>query len=351
MSAGDRFGLLEHEDLVIRRGVRSGVTMAVAIHSTALGPSLGGLRIWGYSSEREAVDDVLRLSRGMTFKAAAAGLELGGGKGVICADSSTLAVADRAAVLDDFADLVEELDGRYITAEDVGTSSADMLAIAARTEHVVGLPASTGGAGDPSPFTALGVESAMRACAADAFGDGDLRGLDVVVIGLGHVGARLAARLADAGARLTLSDIDPAKRSVAERLGAGWTEPAAAVAIPCDVLAPCALGGFIDKRTVSALGSRIVCGAANNQLADDRLAEVLAEREIIYAPDFIANAGGLISCFRELSGRDTEWADEKTRAIEASTGRILEAARERGVTSLEAAFELANERLLGVVRH
>ena len=186
--------MTEHEELVVRRGSRSGATIAVAIHSTALGPALGGARMWRYGDPDEAVADVLRLARGMTLKAAAAGLDLGGGKGVICLPDGEAAEnpSRRRDMLLDFADLVESLGGRYVTAEDVGTGSADMTTISTRTRHVVGLPSEAGGVGDPSPFTAAGVYAAMRACAERRFGTSDLRGLGVVVIGLGHVGARLA---------------------------------------------------------------------------------------------------------------------------------------------------------------
>ena len=204
----------DHEQLLVRRGRRSGATMAVAIHSTALGPALGGLRLWHYESDGEGIADVLRLASGMTMKSAAAGLDLGGGKGVICSPASadTLSWTLRREMLLDFGDLVESLEGRYITAEDVGTGAEDMAAIAERTAHVTGLPQTGGGAGDPSPFTAIGVEAAMRACIDTRFGSRDLRGLGVVVVGLGHVGARLAMRMRAAGVRLIVADTDQRSR-------------------------------------------------------------------------------------------------------------------------------------------
>ena len=271
-----------------------------------LGPALGGVRMWRYPDLEAAVADALRLARGMTLKAAAAGLDLGGGKGVVWTAERprALSPALRHEILLDFGDLVESLDGRYVTAEDVGTGSADMTTIATRTRHVVGLPAEAGGVGDPSPFTAAGVDAAMRACAERRFGTSDLRGLSVVVIGLGHVGARLAERLADAGARLTVTDVDPGKREFARRLGADWIEPEDAVTASCDILAPCALGGVISAANASAIRAAIVCGAANNQLTDDELAVHLAQRGIVYAPDFLANSGGLITCYGELHDLD-----------------------------------------------
>ena len=343
----------DHEQLVMRRGRRSGATVAVAIHSTVLGPALGGARMWWYPRTEEAITDVLRLAEGMTYKASAAGLDLGGGKGVICAPgpTSSLSWSFRREMLLDFADLVDSLDGAYITAEDVGTGVEDMLAIAERTDHVAGLPPDDGGSGDPSPFTAIGVEAAMRACVEHLRGEPDLRGLGVTVIGLGHVGARLAMRLANAGARLTVTDADPRKRDLAPRLDARWVEPEDAVESECDVLAPCALGGTISAETIGSLRARIVCGAANNQLQSEALADELAAAGILYAPDFIVNAGGLISCFRELRDLDEEWAHDHTLALEGTMRQVLLSAEARGLTPLAAARALAAERLDAAVAH
>ena len=341
---------LDHEQLAVHRGRRSGLQMAVAIHSTVLGPALGGVRLWRYPAPIHGVADAMRLARAMTYKAAAAGLELGGGKGVICAPAGNGATLDiggarRRAILHDFGDLVESLDGRYVTAEDVGTGADDMATIAERTRHVTGLPVDRGGSGDPSTFTAIGVAAAMRACAARRFGTRELAGLRVCVVGLGHVGARLARLLAPAGAVLTVSDIDPAKRAVAEELGANWAEPTEALLAGCDVLALCARGGAVDRSNFTELNCAILCGAANNQLADESLAVLLEERGVLYAPDFIANAGGLINVYRELHGYGEERARELALGIEETMGRILDQARERRMTPLAAAHELARERL------
>ena len=336
----------EHEDLVVHRGERSGGCVVVAVHSTVLGPALGGVRMWHYRTTEDAVRDALRLAAGMTYKAAAAGLDLGGGKGVICApDGAAATGAVRRALLLDFADLVESLDGRYITAEDAGTAPEDLVAIAQRTEHVTGLPVEHGGAGDPSPVTALGVEAAMRACARQRFDSADLSGAKVVVVGPGHVGEPLARSLARAGADLVLSDIDDGKRALAAELGASWVDPAEAMVAECDVLAPCALGGAIHAGNVKLLRCGIVCGSANNQLADDALDADLAERGVLYAPDFIVNAGGLIHVYREIQGYSAERARELAMGIERTLGSVLEAADERSVTPLRAARELAHERL------
>jgi leucine dehydrogenase len=336
----------DHEDLVVRKGRRSGRYVIVAIHSTALGPALGGVRLWHYEATVDGARDALRLARGMTYKAAAAGLELGGGKGVICApERAPPAGQDRRALLLDFGDLVESLSGRYITAEDVGIAAEDLVAISERTSHLTGLPPDHGGSGDPSPFTALGVEAAMRACVRERFGSPELSGRRIVIAGLGHVGSKLARLLAEAGAELAVSDIDPAKRSLAAELGAEWIGPSQEMLAHCDILAPCALGGAIDAANLPLLDCGIVCGCANNQLADEGLADAVAERGILYAPDFIVNAGGLIHVYREIRGYSEDEARQLTLGIEANLGGILTAARERGVTPLRAARELARERL------
>jgi leucine dehydrogenase len=325
----------DHEDLVVRKGRRSGRYVIVAIHSTALGPALGGVRLWHYEATVDGARDALRLARGMTYKAAAAGLGLGGGKGVICAPGGAPPAAqDRRALLLDFGDLVESLSGRYITAEDVGIAAEDLVAISERTSHLTGLPPDHGGSGDPSPFTALGVEAAMRACARERFGSPDLSGRRIVVAGLGHVGSKLARRLADAGAELAVSDIDSAKRSLATDLEAEWIEPSTEMLAECDLLAPCALGGAIDAANLPRLRCEVVCGCANNQLADESLADGLAERGILYAPDFIVNAGGLIHVYREIRGYSENEARRLALGIEANLDRVLPTAHARAFTPL-----------------
>jgi leucine dehydrogenase len=342
---------LEHEDLVVHRGQRSDLYMAVAIHSTALGPALGGVRLWHYGEVIEGVRDALRLAHGMTYKAAVAGLDLGGGKGVICAPSGPPDAERRRAMLLDFGDLVESLGGRYITAEDVGMTPADLAVIAERTAHVTGLDAARGGSGDPSPFTAMGLEAAMHACARERFGSPELRGLRIGIAGLGHVGANLARRLADAGAVLVVSDINPAKRAIAEELGARWVEPERLLLVNSDILAPCALGGAIDHELVPRLSCDAICGSANNQLADEALADELAARDILYAPDYVVNAGGLIHVYREIRGYSEEEAVELVLGIEMTLDRVLDIAESEGITPLAAAKRLAEERLVAGVTH
>jgi leucine dehydrogenase len=338
--------LLAHEEVVVRRGERSGIYIVVSIHSTALGPSLGGLRLWRYEALGDAIADGLRLSEAMTYKASAAGLDLGGGKAVICVPPEhRLSPDERRELMLDVGDVVESLEGRYVTAEDVGTGTDDMVVIRERTEHVAGLPIDSGGSGDPSPITARGVESAIRASCEHRYGSGHLADRRVSVIGLGHVGSRLAERLAADGAELAVSDIDPAKREIAEALGARWLDPVDATTAECEVLAPCALGGAIDGENVERLRCEIVCGAANNVLADRTLAGRLAERGILYAPDFIANAGGLINVYSEVHSLDSERLEALVGGIGEALGRVFEAAEARSVTPLAAARALAEERL------
>jgi len=340
----------EHEELVARRGSRSGLYTVVAVHSTALGPALGGCRMWHYSTATDAADDALRLSRAMTLKAAAAGLSLGGGKGVICLPpgAGTPEGSARRDVLLDFADTVDALDGSYITAEDVGTSARDMVTIAERTPYVTGLPAVHGGSGDPSAFTARGVAAAMRACCAAAFGEADLAGRTVAVVGCGHVGEHLARRLAAAGARLLLADVDERKRSLAVELPrAAWAEPAEAVLAKVDVLAPCALGGVLDDSTAPRVCARVICGAANNQLGRDGVAAYLAARGVLYAPDFVVNAGGLINVAAELDagGYDAERTAARVAEIEGVMAAVLAEAAAADTTPLAAAIRRARRRL------
>ncbi|MBX5469127.1 MAG: Glu/Leu/Phe/Val dehydrogenase [Thermoleophilaceae bacterium] len=337
---------LDHEELVIRKGRRTGVYTIVAVHSTTLGPALGGCRMWRYESSADGARDALRLSRAMTFKAAACGLALGGGKGVICLEPGDAPTGGRRReLLLDFADTVDVLHGSYIIAEDVGTSAADMAVIREVTKWVSGLPRELGGSGDPSPFTALGVVMAMRACCAHRFGSPELTGRTISVVGAGRVGSELAKLLAGAGAELTLSDIDGSRRGLADELGARWTDPSSGMLAKVDVLAPCALGGVIDQVNVDRLRCRVVCGSANNQLAHEGLAEDLAARGVLYAPDFIANAGGLINVSLELGEYDPGDARRRVEGIEETMAELLRRADAEGITPLAAAYELARQRL------
>jgi leucine dehydrogenase len=333
--------------MLVRRGRRSGLYTVVAIHSTIRGPSLGGCRMWHYDDARGGVRDAMRLSRAMTFKAAVAGLPLGGGKGVIMVPPDvTLAGERRRAALLDFADTVEVLDGRYITAEDVGTSSRDMSLISRRTHHVAGLSKQRGGSGDPSPLTALGVEVAIRTCCERVFGTSSLQDRTLSLVGLGHVGARVAKLCVRGGARLIAADVDPDKQRIAEELGARWVTPAEALEAEADVFVPCALGGILNDESVPQLRVRIVAGAANNQLATDTVADLLVARGILWAPDFVANAGGLINIAVEREGYDAARARRRVREIAGTLRQIFDHAEASGGSPLTAALELARRRLV-----
>lgn len=306
--------------------------------------------MWSYDHPALAVRDALRLARAMTYKAACADQPLGGGKGVIALPPGVrLTGRLRRDALLDFGETVERIGGRYVTAEDVGIASRDMAVIAEATRHVTGLATSRGGSGDPSPFTALGVEAALRTTAAQAFGDSSLKGRSVAVIGLGHVGSRVATRCARAGASLVVADVDPAKRALADRLGARWTTPARALTAKVDLLSPCALGGLLDEAVVPRLRCRAIAGAANNQLATDTVAGQLAARGIVWAPDFVVSAGGIVNIAVELepSGYDAAVARRRVRAIGDTLAEIFAAADASGTTPLAAALARGEQRLAG----
>lgn len=339
---------LDHEELYVRRGPRSGLTTIVAVHSTVRGPALGGCRLWNYDHPALAVRDALRLARAMTYKAACAEQPLGGGKGVIALPPGLrLTGRLRRDALLDFGETVDRLGGRYVTAEDVGIAARDMAVMAEATRHVSGLATRLGGSGDPSPFTALGVEEALRTVAAHAFGDRSLRGRTIAVIGLGHVGARVAQRCARAGARLVVADVDPSKRALADRLGARWMTPASALTAKVDLLSPNALGGLLDEAVVPRLRCRAIAGAANNQLATDGVARELAARGIVWAPDFVVSAGGIVNIAVELepSGYDAAVARRRVRVIGETLAELLATAEEQRTTPLAAALELGERRL------
>jgi len=303
--------------------------------------------MWRYDDTRAALRDALRLSRAMTFKSAVANLPLGGGKGVIVLPSEPLAPRGRRDVLLDFADTVQALRGSYVTAEDVGTSARDMQVIAQGTSHVSGLSRRRGGSGDPSPFTALGVQAAIAASCERAFGSASLRGRSICVSGLGHVGLPLAKGLLRAGATVLASDIDGSKRDVIRSAGGRWVAPAKALCQAVDVFAPCALGGVLTDESVAELQAPVVAGAANNQLADDEVAELLADRGILWAPDFVANAGGIINIAVELEpdGYDSARARIRVRGIGDTIREVFDEAIASRTTPLGAAMRLAKRRL------
>lgn len=335
-----------HERVLTAQGARSGLVITVALHSSALGPALGGCRVWTYPTWADGQADALRLSAAMTLKNAAAGLDAGGGKSVIALPMGThLDGERRRAALLDLGDLVEALDGRYRTAEDVGTTEHDMVVVRERTEHVVGLPAEKGGAGEPAGATALGVYSSIAPTLEAAFGSGEIAGRSFVISGLGQVGGRLARMLAGESARLIVTDIDAGKQQLASELGAEWIAPDRALTTPADVLVPAGLGGILTDETIDALPVKAVVGPANNPLADRSGAERLQQRGIVYAPDFVVNAGGVIHL--EGIGHGQDWPTIATRltAIGDTVRNVLTGAEQQGTTTLEAAEALAYARI------
>lgn len=329
-----------HEQVSFGYDAGSGYRGIIAIHDTTLGPSLGGTRYWNYSSEAEAVTDVLRLSRAMTYKAAVARLRLGGGKSVIIGDPRA---ARRDDVLRAHGRHIERLGGRYITAEDVGTTPDDMAILRRETRHVMGLE---GGSGDPSPFTALGVYRGMKACAHHRWGNDALSGRTVAVQGVGNVGYHLCRHLRDEGATLVVTDVDAEKvcRVVSE-LGARAVRPPEIYQTRADILAPCALGGVINDETLPRLEVEIIAGGANNQLAEERHGNLLEQRGITYAPDYVINAGGLISVGSELHGWTQEQVRSKVWAIYDTVLLVLRIAKEDGIPTYAAADRLGERRL------
>lgn len=329
-----------HEQVLIGRDDASGYHGIIAIHSTSLGPAVGGTRFWHYVSEEEALTDALRLSQGMTYKNALAGLPLGGGKSIIIGNNHT---PDREALLRAHGRFVDTLKGRYITAEDVGTSPADMEIVRLETQHVGGL---LDRSGDPSPHTARGVFRAIQASAKFRWNAGDLSGVTVAIQGLGNVGYNLAKLLYEAGAKLIVTDVNAGNmaRVVAE-CGAGTVQPAEIFSVRADIFAPCALGGVINDQTIPELKVEIVAGAANNQLLEDRHGTMLRDRKILYAPDYVANVGGVLNGCRELLGWTAEHAGEKVDAIYDTILRIFETAKAQEITTNQAADRLAEDRL------
>lgn len=332
-----------HEKVAFWSDREVGLRAIIAIHDTTLGPALGGTRMWPYASEEKALMDVLRLSEGMTYKASVAGLDLGGGKAVIIGDPAR----DKSeALFRSYGRFVESLNGKYITAEDVGTRVDDMVYVSMETRHVTGLPASHGGSGDPSPLTAFGVYKGMKACTRAVLGSESLGNLTIAIQGLGKVGYTLAEYLTGEGARVIASDINVQAATHARRdLGVEIVDPEKIYDVDCDVFAPCALGGIINDNTIPRLRSRIIAGSANNQLRDERHGYELQRRGILYAPDFVINAGGLISVAIELGAYGPSEARAKAAAIYGTISRIIACSNEENIPTHVAACRLARERI------
>lgn len=340
------FDLLEQHDygeIHLKRDAASGLEAIVAIHDTRLGPALGGCRFIHYDTHESAIIDALRLARGMTYKAAITGIPHGGGKSVIIRPSGQF---DRSAVFRAFGKLIDDLGGHYITAEDSGTGIEDMEIVRGVTKHVTGVKPEHGGSGDPSPFTALGVRRGIEACVKKVMGKDDLDGVSVAVQGVGHVGYHLCAQLHELGAKLTVADVDPLKSERAQReLGAEIVALDAIFETECDVFAPCALGSALNDDTIPRLKCKIVAGAANNQLAEQRHGDDLMQRGILYAPDYAINAGGLINVAQEYAGYDADVSRERTMKIYDTILEIAERAEAAQAPTYRIADTMVEERL------
>ena len=338
---------LTHETILISTGRRSGLPVIVAVHSTALGQAVGGCRLWTYDDWQAGVADALRLSSAMTLKCALAGLPLGGGKSVLAIPPGVDLTADlRRAVLHDLGDAVDSLGGAYGVGEDVGTTAQDMATVAERTRHAYGLPETDGGTGEPSEPTAVGVYESLLVTAEQVWGTTDLAGRRVAILGLGQVGSRLAVRLREAGATLVVSDIDPGERDLAATLGAEWLDPDRVLAADADLLVPAALGGLLTPATVPDLQCRAVVGPANNQLSESSVADLMAERGIVWAPDFLVNAGGVVFGFEmEFGSQDTATAMVAVTSIADTLRDVFVRAAAAGITPLAAATGLAEDRV------
>jgi leucine dehydrogenase len=333
----------DHEEVIYCYNKEIGLKAIIAIHNTALGPALGGTRMWNYKTEDEALIDVLRLSKGMTYKAAAAGLNLGGGKAVIIGDPKT---QKSEALFRAFGQYINALNGKYITAEDVNTCVTDMEYVFMETPWVTGIPKGLGGSGDPSPYTAHGVLMGIRASVKEKLGLDSIRGLTIAVQGLGNVGSNLVKYLVEEGAKIKVADIDPTRvKAHVEEFKVAAIAADEIVTTPCDVLAPCALGAVINDLTIGQLKCKIIAGGANNQLAESRHGDALKELGILYAPDYVINAGGLMNVFVELEGYSSDRAFEKTRRVYENLMKVFHLAKEEGIPTHLAADKIAESRI------
>jgi leucine dehydrogenase len=339
--------LNNHEQVLFCNDNETGLKAIVAIHNTILGPSLGGTRMWTYKNEMEALTDALRLSRGMTYKSSVAGLNLGGGKAVIIGDSKT---QKSEALMRRFGKFINSLAGKYITAEDVGISTKDMEYIKMETDFVTGLPENMGGSGDPSPVTAYGVYIAMKASAHEKWGNESLSGKKIVVQGIGHVGESLVHYLVKDGAKVFINDINETRlKAVAKETGAEVISAEMVYDMEMDIYAPCALGATVNTDTLNRLKCSIICGSANNQLADENIhGKMVIEKDILYAPDFVVNAGGIINVYYELEGYNRERALAHAEKIYQTTLNIFKIAKEQNIPTYMAANRLAEKRIADI---
>lgn len=353
LSALELLAKRKHERLVVFHDPATDLRGAIALHSTRRGPALGGTRLRRYASLEEGVLDVLRLSEAMTYKAAVAGLPLGGGKAVLFADGKERDTTIRTARLMAYGRVIEGLGGAFVTAEDANTTMADMVTLRRATKHAVGIPVEMGGSGDPSPVTAVGVLAGIRALVEDVLEASSLAGVSVAVQGLGKVGMALAGMLVAEGAKVTATDVEAEAVARARReLDIAVVAPEAIFDVPCAIFAPCAYGGAINDDTIARLTCRIVAGSANNQLQEERLGEVLHERGIVYAVDYVINAGGLINVAQELApcGYDEGKARQRTADIYLTIKQLVATARRKDISTQRAAHELALQALRANVK-
>lgn len=333
----------DYEQLVFCQDKNSGLKGIIAIHDTTLGPALGGTRMWTYDSESEAIEDALRLARGMTYKNAAAGLNLGGGKSVIIGDPKK---DKNPEMFRAFGRYIQSLSGRYITAEDVGTTVEDMDLIHMETDYVTGTSPESGSSGDPSPVTAYGIYKGIKAAANEAFGNDSLEGRTVAVQGVGHVAYTLCEYLHEEGANLIVTDINKdAVNKAVEAFGAQAVDPNDIYAVDCDIYSPCALGGVINDETLSVLKAKVIAGSANNQLKTPEHGSIIHEKGIIYAPDYVINSGGVINVADELNGYNQTRALKKVEGIYDILLNVFEISNKENIPTAVAADRIAEQRI------
>jgi leucine dehydrogenase len=344
-----QMGLHNHEQILFCNDNSTGLKAIIAVHNTVLGPALGGTRMWNYTNELEALNDVMRLSRGMTYKSSVAGLNLGGGKAVIIGDPKKI---KNEALLRRFGKFVNGLGGKYITAEDVAMTSRDMEIIKMETDYVSGLPENMGGSGDPSPVTAYGVYVSMKASAREVWGSDSLSGKKVLVQGVGHVGQVLVEYLVKEDAKVYINDISEEKlKAVASRQKAEVVSAETMFDLDIDIYAPCALGATVNDDTLSKLKCKIICGAANNQLADEAYhGEMVGRQGILYAPDYVVNAGGIINVYYELDGYNRGRAMAHAEKIYETTYNLFQLAKQEGIPTYMAANTLGEKRIEAIAR-
>jgi leucine dehydrogenase len=336
-----------HQKVVFCSDPDTGLKAIIAIHDTTLGPALGGTRMWAYKTETDALNDVLRLSKTMTYKSAVAGLNLGGGKAVIIGDSRK----DKTeALLRKFGRFIKNLNGEFITATDVGTNPRDMEYIRMETEHVMGVPETIGGSGDPSPITALGVYMGIKACVKERYGNDTLTGRTILVQGVGQVGENLVKLLCDENAKVYVSDINEENvRQVAKKYGAEVVSNNSIFDVNADIYSPCALGATINNETINKLKCVIIAGSANNQLDDEKLrGRQLLDRGILFAPDYVINAGGIINCYSELMGFSKKRTMQLTENIYEATINVLKLSAAENISTIEAADKIAENRIANI---